>query len=182
MPTSARTELGSFLSTVDECFDRVAADASADLPKRKNAIETLAWVSLLMSALTRLTPVKIARGLIVRSDSRGYALLDKLLSLFEHPQVGRIAARSLEIIGQDDSEVLSKANFSVIKVKSPAGVVNTELMLAQSYCTSKGSFLPPYQSWCKVIRRLRIRQSTSSRFPSYCGTYRSSCQSPSYRK
>lgn len=53
----------------------------------------------------------------MRSDSRGYALLDKLLSLFGTPEVGRVAARSLEIVSQDDPEVLSKANFSVIKVR-----------------------------------------------------------------
>lgn len=56
------------------------------------------------------------RGLVVRSDQRGYALLEKLLALFEDKDLGRFAARSLEIVGREDGDVLSKSNFSTIKV------------------------------------------------------------------
>lgn len=53
---------------------------------------------------------------MVRSDARGYALLEKLLLLFEDMEVGRFAARSLEVVGREDGDVLSKSSYSNIKV------------------------------------------------------------------
>lgn len=71
-----------------------------------------------MSKLLDMTVTQIARGLVVRSDNRGYDWVKRMLSLFPDDHLGRHAARALGVIGGDDSdELLSKRNHAVVKVR-----------------------------------------------------------------
>lgn len=54
----------------------------------------------------------------MRSDQRGYTMVDQLLDLFHDSELGRTAAASLSVIAEDKDRVLSKENFAVIRVSS----------------------------------------------------------------
>ncbi|GAA5907475.1 Met18p [Sporobolomyces salmoneus] len=59
----------------------------------------------------------IAKALIVRSDPRGYKMVESLLGLFSDPELGRDAAKGLGVIADEEKEkVLTKENFSVIRL------------------------------------------------------------------
>lgn len=59
---------------------------------------------------------QIAKGLITRSDQRGYDAVDQIITLLHDPLLGRDAAAALGIIGDEEDRVLSKENFAVIRV------------------------------------------------------------------
>ena len=59
---------------------------------------------------------QVTKGLVVRSDERGYAFVDRILSLFTDSQLGSDAAAALGIIAEDSNRVLSKENFAVVRV------------------------------------------------------------------
>lgn len=59
----------------------------------------------------------IAKGLVLRSDERGYGILSNILDLFtgQDDALAEHAARSLRIIADESDRVLSKENFAVIR-------------------------------------------------------------------
>jgi DNA repair/transcription protein MET18/MMS19 len=59
---------------------------------------------------------QITKGLIVRSDQRGYDAALKILELFHDPVLGRDAATALGVIAEEGDRVLSKENFAVIRL------------------------------------------------------------------
>lgn len=61
--------------------------------------------------------VQIAKGLIVRSDQRGYAMIERLLALFQDAELAPAAAASLGTIAEEKDGVLSKENAAVIRVR-----------------------------------------------------------------
>lgn len=61
-------------------------------------------------------PSQIAKGLVVRSDQRGYDMVIKILELFHDAALGRDAATALGVIAEEGDRVLSKENFAVIRV------------------------------------------------------------------
>lgn len=65
--------------------------------------------------------VQIAKGLVVRSDERGFSLVERILALFSDAELGPDAAAALGVIAEDNDRVLSKENFAVIRV-SPRGI------------------------------------------------------------
>lgn len=73
------------------------------LARRRAALRVWAWAM---------------RGLILRSDSRAYDGVAKLVTLFQHPQLAKEAARTMSILGRDDDGILIKPNFANIKVGS----------------------------------------------------------------
>lgn len=60
--------------------------------------------------------MQIAKGLIVRSDQRGYAMIEHLLALFQDAELAPAAAASLGTIAEEKDGVLSKENAAVIRV------------------------------------------------------------------
>ncbi|BGP33480.1 hypothetical protein JCM10296v2_005284 [Rhodotorula toruloides] len=82
-------------------FSHSVKDASKPLAMRRSALRVYTWV---------------AKGLIVRSDQRGYTMVDQLLDLFHDSELGRAAATSLSVIAEDKDRVLSKENFAVIRL------------------------------------------------------------------
>ncbi|GEM08663.1 DNA repair/transcription protein [Rhodotorula toruloides] len=95
-------DVGEF---VDEDLPRFYAenvkDGSKPLAVRRSALRVYTWV---------------AKGLIVRSDQRGYPMVDQLLDLFHDSELGRTAATSLSAIAEEKDRVLSKENFAVIRL------------------------------------------------------------------
>jgi hypothetical protein len=105
--------------------------------------------------------VQIAKGLVVRSDERGYALVDKILTLFSDEVLGSDAAAALGVIAEENDRVLSKENFAVIRVsflhaRPSESTVCSKLYLTdtvhlysisrvRSSCTSKDSSPGCYQ-------------------------------------
>lgn len=61
---------------------------------------------------------------MVRSDQRGYAMVDRLLELFQDPELATAAAASLGVIAEEKDGVLSKENSAVIRVRGSALVVH----------------------------------------------------------
>lgn len=94
-------------------------------------------------AVANKRPEQIAKGLIVRSDQRGYDAVDNILSLMNDPELGQDAAAALGVIAEESDRVLSKENFSVIRV-SPDGlsilsctyVVPLQLLYKQRFFSS----------------------------------------------
>ncbi|GAA5964949.1 hypothetical protein JCM21900_001908 [Sporobolomyces salmonicolor] len=58
----------------------------------------------------------VAKGLIVRSEQRGYAMVEKVLELFHDPVLARDAATLLGVLAEEGDRVLSKENFAVIRL------------------------------------------------------------------
>ncbi|KAK4702028.1 DNA repair/transcription protein MET18/MMS19, partial [Phenoliferia sp. Uapishka_3] len=68
---------------------------------RKAALRAWAWV---------------AKGLVVRSDQRGYEAVGKVVDFLHDPVLGREAAAVLGIIADESDRVISKENFAVIRL------------------------------------------------------------------
>ncbi|KAI5478911.1 DNA repair/transcription protein [Pseudohyphozyma bogoriensis] len=68
---------------------------------RKSALWTWAW---------------FAKGLVVRSEQRGYASVERIIGLFHDPVLGREAAKVLGVIAEEGDRVLSKENFAVVRL------------------------------------------------------------------
>lgn len=56
------------------------------------------------------------RGLVIRSDSRAYTGISRILELFADENLGRDAARSMVILSREHDGVTAKENYSVIRV------------------------------------------------------------------
>ena len=56
------------------------------------------------------------RGLVIRSDSRAYEGVSKIVSLFSDESLSRDAARTMAILSKENDGVLLKENFAVIRV------------------------------------------------------------------
>ncbi|BGP41533.1 hypothetical protein JCM10450v2_005582 [Rhodotorula kratochvilovae] len=82
-------------------FDAHVASSSSPEPTRRAALRVWTWA---------------AKGLIVRSDQRGYAMVERVLALFHDPTLGRAAAASLGVIAEEKGGVLGKENFAVIRL------------------------------------------------------------------
>ncbi|GJN90351.1 hypothetical protein Rhopal_003362-T1 [Rhodotorula paludigena] len=95
-------DLGKF---VEQDLPAYFADnvlASAQPPsQRRAALRAWAWA---------------AKGLIVRSDQRGYTMVERMLDLFHDAVLGRPAALMLGVIAEEADRVLSKENFAVIRL------------------------------------------------------------------
>lgn len=59
---------------------------------------------------------QVAKGLVVRSDQRGYDFVLQILDLFRDPVLSRDAATALGVIAEESDRVLSKENFAVLRV------------------------------------------------------------------
>ncbi|GAA5883105.1 hypothetical protein JCM3774_002857 [Rhodotorula dairenensis] len=95
-------DLGDFLEhDVEALYRSTVASASASVPQRRSALRAYSW---------------IAKGLIVRSDQRGYVMVEGLLDLFHDPELGSAAAASLGTIAEEKDGVLSKENAAVIRL------------------------------------------------------------------
>ncbi|BGP09496.1 hypothetical protein JCM10049v2_005369 [Rhodotorula toruloides] len=95
-------DVGEFIDEdLPRFFSESVKDASKPLAMRRSALRVFTWV---------------AKGLIVRSDQRGYTMVDQLLDLFHDSELGRTAATSLSVIAEDKDRVLSKENFAVIRL------------------------------------------------------------------
>ncbi|GAA5820973.1 hypothetical protein JCM3770_006154 [Rhodotorula araucariae] len=82
-------------------FETHVASSSSPESTRRVALRVWAWV---------------AKGLILRSDQRGYAMVDRVLALFHDPALGRAAAASLGVLAEEKDGVLGKENFAVIRL------------------------------------------------------------------
>ncbi|GAA5841768.1 hypothetical protein JCM9279_003101 [Rhodotorula babjevae] len=82
-------------------FDAHVAPASSPDVTRRTALRVWIWA---------------AKGLIVRSDARGYAMVERVLALFHDETLGRTAAASLGAIAEEKDGVLAKDNFAVIRL------------------------------------------------------------------
>ncbi|GAA5932916.1 hypothetical protein JCM3775_005263 [Rhodotorula graminis] len=82
-------------------FDAHVAPSSSPGVTRRTALRVWIWV---------------AKGLIVRSDARGYAMVERVLALFRDETLGRTAAASLGAIAEEKDGVLAKDNFAVIRL------------------------------------------------------------------
>ncbi|GAA5902120.1 hypothetical protein JCM8208_002481 [Rhodotorula glutinis] len=82
-------------------FDAHVAPSSSPDVTRRTALRVWIWV---------------AKGLIVRSDARGYAMVERVLALFHDETLGRTAAASLGAIAEEKDGVLGKDNFAVIRL------------------------------------------------------------------
>ncbi|SCZ87643.1 BZ3500_MvSof-1268-A1-R1_Chr2-2g05109 [Microbotryum saponariae] len=58
----------------------------------------------------------IAKGLIVRSEQRGYDMVSKIVGLFDDEVLGNAAAQALGVIADESDQVLSKDNFAVLRL------------------------------------------------------------------
>ncbi|GAA6059776.1 hypothetical protein JCM10212_001984 [Sporobolomyces blumeae] len=58
----------------------------------------------------------IAKALVVRSDSLGYEMVEDVIDLFSDPDLGKSAAEQLAVVAEDSDKVLSKDNFSVVRL------------------------------------------------------------------
>lgn len=58
------------------------------------------------------------RGLVIRSDSRAYQGIARILDLFTDEVLGRDAARTMVILSRESDGVNTKANYSVMRVSS----------------------------------------------------------------
>lgn len=56
------------------------------------------------------------RGLVIRSDSRAYTGISRILELFEDEVLGRDAARSMVMLSRESDNVIVKDNFSIVRV------------------------------------------------------------------
>ncbi|SCV70456.1 BQ2448_1850 [Microbotryum intermedium] len=74
---------------------------SAQSPTRAIALRTWSW---------------IAKGLIVRSEQRGYDMVLKIVGLFDDEVLGNAAAQALGVIADESDQVLSKENFAVLRL------------------------------------------------------------------
>lgn len=116
-------DVGGFIDEdLPRFFSDEVKDASKPLAARRSALRVYTWVrseTPIVQACSKTdeTRPQIAKGLIVRSDERGYAMVDQLLDLFHDSKLGRAAATSLSVIAEDKDRVLSKESFAVIRVK-----------------------------------------------------------------
>ncbi|TKA55992.1 hypothetical protein B0A53_01695 [Rhodotorula sp. CCFEE 5036] len=95
-------DLADFLdSDVESLYRSTIASASAPAAQRRSALRAYSW---------------IAKGLIVRSDQRGYAMIEHLLALFQDAELAPAAAASLGTIAEEKDGVLSKENAAVIRL------------------------------------------------------------------
>lgn len=93
------------------------------VPRRRAALRAYSWVrraSFFAPADFSLTSSfkQIAKGLVVRSDQRGYAMVDRLLDLLQDRDVATVASSSLGTIAEEKDGVLSRENASVIRVRA----------------------------------------------------------------
>ncbi|SGZ26113.1 BQ5605_C024g09837 [Microbotryum silenes-dioicae] len=58
----------------------------------------------------------IAKGLVVRSEQRGYDMVSKIVELFDDEVLGNAAAQALGVIADESDQVLSKDNFAVLRL------------------------------------------------------------------
>lgn len=77
----------------------------------------------LLAGFAKLTfRQQIAKGLVVRSDQRGYDAVGKIVDFFHDPVLGRDAAAALGVVADEGDRVMSKENYAVIRVR-PASFV-----------------------------------------------------------
>ncbi|KAM0750891.1 hypothetical protein T439DRAFT_325940 [Meredithblackwellia eburnea MCA 4105] len=94
-------DLSEFLTKdVAEYWDSSVVGGKTDRVRRA-ALRSWAW---------------IAKGLVVRSDQRGYDAVEKILQLFHDPVLGREAASTLGVIADEGDRIMSKENFAVIRL------------------------------------------------------------------
>lgn len=118
------------------------------MAQRKLGLRVCTWVSAIFPLLPG-TPTdadnvifaQIAKGLVVRSDERGYALVEKILGLFSDAELGSSAAAALGVIADDSDRVLSKENFAVIRVSCTVRLDSSTmklnlLVIVRSCCTN----------------------------------------------
>lgn len=96
------TDAGDFLDRDLKTFwtTRIV-DASVHSATRKAALRAWSWIT---------------KGLIARSDPRGYDAVTAILGLFLDPVLGRDSATALGVIADDSDRVLSKENFAILRV------------------------------------------------------------------
>lgn len=89
------------LAALSDFLDKVGHDPASS----SQAIQAVAWVS---------------RGLVTRSDQRGFVFAQKLLSLCEDANFGFVAARAVGIVAEDKDGLLTKENHAVVRVSALA--------------------------------------------------------------
>ncbi|GAA5990089.1 hypothetical protein JCM10908_005818 [Rhodotorula pacifica] len=95
-------DLADFLDTdVDGFFRSTVSSSSTPTTPRRSALRAYSW---------------IAKGLIVRSDQRGYAMVERILDLFHDSELNTAAAASLGVIAEEKDGVLGKENAAVIRL------------------------------------------------------------------
>ncbi|ORY74067.1 ARM repeat-containing protein [Leucosporidium creatinivorum] len=95
-------DLADFLTNdLPTFWDSNVADVTKPEATRKAALRVWSW---------------IAKGLVVRSDQRGYDMVVKILELFHDAALGHDAATALGVIAEEGDRVLSKENFAVIRL------------------------------------------------------------------
>lgn len=98
----------------------------------------------LLAGFAKLTfRQQIAKGLVVRSDQRGYDAVGKIVDFFHDPVLGGDAAAALGVVADEGDRVISKENYAVIRVR-PASFVSPIRKLMRSWilyscCTSSAS-------------------------------------------
>lgn len=60
----------------------------------------------------------VSRGLVTRSDQRGFAFAEKLLSLCKDTNFGFVAARAVGLVAEDKDGLLTKENHAVVRVSA----------------------------------------------------------------
>ncbi|GAA6018123.1 hypothetical protein JCM8202_000190 [Rhodotorula sphaerocarpa] len=95
-------DLSTFIDNDVPAFFDASVSAPAGQPtRRRTAVRTYSWAT---------------KALVVRSDQRGYAMVDRLLELFQDPELATAAAASLGVIAEEKDGVLSKENSAVIRL------------------------------------------------------------------
>ncbi|GAA5985268.1 hypothetical protein JCM10908_002594 [Rhodotorula pacifica] len=94
--TSSVTDLVDFLETdVDRFFRSTVSSSSTPAAQRRSALRAYSW---------------IAKGLIVRSDQRGYAMVERVLDPSHDLELYTAAAASLGVTAEGKDGVLGKGN------------------------------------------------------------------------
>ena len=99
------------------CEQRIGNTSEA-LTSRQAALKVYAWVSYYtcLSVLRLMHYLQCLRGLILRSESRAYEGVARLVSLFSDNDLSSDAARTMAILSKEDDGVLTKSNNAVIRV------------------------------------------------------------------
>lgn len=89
---------------------------------------------------------------MIRGDNRAYDGILQILSLFQDRDVCKDAARSLIILSRESDGIISKSNFSVIRVSAQS---NVELCrLAEAHATLPLKLLHRQRLYSTVIPKL----------------------------